>query len=536
VPAVPGPVIKVPDHELAELRSRLRATRWPAPYPGTAPGDWDAGTDASELRRLVSYWASGYDWRRHEAAINALPWAVADLDGIDQPVYYLRFNAEQFDTGQFDTGHGENLPLVLTNGWPSSFLELVGLARRLSAPSRWGGDPADAFTVIVPCLPGFPVSPQPAALPGPVPTHELWHRLMHDELGLARYGAYGGDLGAGTTSLLAQAHPDAVAGIHLMSVADPPAYDRATLTAAERDYLDQVAGWFAADGAYEHQQMTRPVTLSYGLSDSPAGLLAWMLEKYEAWSDHGGDLSSVYSPDDILTQASLYWHTNCIGTSFRPYYEYARGLTERVRRVEVPTAVAVFPKDLSRPPRSWAERTYRVVRYTEMPRGGHFAPHEQPALLATDLAAFFGPLRLAGQPGQLGRVAEMPPSTSMVAPCIIDASSEATKATVAATSSGRTGAPAGVPAVSCSITSLDASLPGVSVAPGATVLTRTLLGPNSPLDPEQRLVVYTTEPDSPTARALPLLASYGADTGQGADTGYGASIGSGASNRAVTTD
>jgi pimeloyl-ACP methyl ester carboxylesterase len=457
-------LIAVADAELAELRSRLQATRWPPPYPGTAPGDWSAGTAADLLQRLVSYWASGYDWRRHEAAINALPWGKADLAGAGQPLYYLRFDAER---------PGDHLPLVLTNGWPSSFLELVGLARRLS---QGDGGPGDAFTVIVPCLPGFPFSPQPPELPGLVPTHELWHGLMHDELGFARYGAHGGDLGAGTTSLLAQAHPEAVAGIHLMSVADPPAYDPATLTAGEREYLSQVAGWFSADGAYEHQQMTRPVTLGYGLSDSPAGLLAWIVEKYQAWSDHSGDLSSVFSDDDILTQASLYWHTNCIATSFRPYYEFARGLTARVRRVDVPTAVAVFPKDLSRPPRSWAERTYRVVRYTEMPRGGHFAPHEQPGLLAEDLAAFFGPLRLPGQPI---RVAEMPPSTSMMAPCIIDASSEATKATAAATSSGRTGTPAGVAAVICSITSLAASLPGVSVAPGATVLTRTPRGPNS---------------------------------------------------------
>ena len=384
-------MITVADAELAELRNRLAATRWPQPYPGTAPGDWTGGTAADELRRLVSYWAAGYDWRRHEAAINALPWAAADLAGAGQPVYYLRFDAEPAQDEA--AGTRPALPLILTNGWPSSFLELVGLARRLSTPSRWGGDPGGAFTVVVPCLPGFPFSPQPPALPGPVPTHELWHRLMQDELGFTRYGAHGGDLGAGTTSLLAQAHPEAVAGIHLMSVADPAAYDPATLTAAERDYLGQVAGWFAADGAYEHQQMTRPITLSYGLADSPAGLLAWMVEKYEAWSDHGGDLSSVFSDDDILTQASLYWHTNCIATSFRPYYEYARGLTERVSRVDVPTAVAVFPKDLSQPPRSWAERTYHVVRYTEMPRGGHFAPHEQPELLAADLAAFFGPLR-----------------------------------------------------------------------------------------------------------------------------------------------
>ena len=382
--AVPGPVIAVPDRDLAELRGRLRATRWAEPYPAAPGGDWAAGSARDEVRRLAAYWASGYDWRQHEAGINSLPWHVADLPGADRPLFYLRFDAEA----------PGNLPLVLTNGWPSSFLELTGLARRLSAPSAEGGGPAEAFTVIVPCLPGFPVSPQPGTLPGPVPTHELWHRLMHDELGFTRYGAHGGDLGAGLTARLGEAHPEALAGIHVLAVAGPPSYDPAALTAGEQEYLAAAARWDRDEGAYQHQQMTRPVTLAYGLSDSPAGLLAWLVEKYWAWSDHGPDLSAVFSDDWILTQASLYWHSNCIATSFRPYYEYAHGLTTRVTRVDVPTAVAVFPKDLSQPPRSWAERTFRVTRYTEMPRGGHFAPHEAPDLLAADLAAFFGPLRL----------------------------------------------------------------------------------------------------------------------------------------------
>ncbi len=189
--AVSGPVISVPDQDLAGLRDRLRAARWAEPYPPVAGGAWAAGTDPAWLRRLAGYWAAGYDWRRHEAEINALPWHVADLTGADKPLFYLRFDAEPMGPAG-GTGH---LPLVLTNGWPSSFLELIGLARRLSGPAAWGGDPADAFTVIVPCLPGFPFSPQPGTLPGPVPTHELWHRLMHDELGFTRYGAHGGDLG-----------------------------------------------------------------------------------------------------------------------------------------------------------------------------------------------------------------------------------------------------------------------------------------------------------------------------------------------------
>lgn len=184
-----------------------------------------------------------------------------------------------------------------------------------------------------------------------------------------------------------------MAGIHLLSIAEPRGYDPGSVTPEEQQHLDAVTRWFADEGGYEHQQMTRPATLGYGLSDSPAGLLAWMVEKYWAWSDHRGRLSSVFSDDDILTQASLYWFTNCIGTSFRPYWEFGAGLTEAVERVAVPTAIALFPKDLSSPPRSWAERIYHVTRYTRMPRGGHFAPHEQPELLAADLMAFFRGLR-----------------------------------------------------------------------------------------------------------------------------------------------
>jgi pimeloyl-ACP methyl ester carboxylesterase len=368
------PVIAVTDTELNELRSRLINTRWPTPWPA---GGWDAGTDPGELRRLVARWASDYDWRAHEAAINALPSHFANIDGT--PVHYLRFDAE----------HPGSLPIVLTNGWPSSFLELTAVARRLASPSQYGGDAADAFTVIVPSLPGFAFSPQRPSLAEPPQTHEIWHRLMHDELGFERYAAHGGDLGAGVTSRLGEAHPDALVGIHLMAIANPITYDASGLTPREQAYLDSVAAWSADEGGYQHEQSTRPLTLSYGLADSPAGLLAWMVEKYRAWSDCGGNLSSRFSDDFILTQASLYWFTHTISTSFRPYYEYGQGLTRRVERVEVPTALALFPADLSQPPRSWAERTYNITRYTLMPRGGHFAAHEEPGLLAQDITEFF---------------------------------------------------------------------------------------------------------------------------------------------------
>jgi pimeloyl-ACP methyl ester carboxylesterase len=371
------PLISVADAELDELRTRLAGTRWSADWP---LADWAAGTGAGVLRRLVEYWASGYDWRTHEAAINVLPSYVAELDGA--PVHYLRYDGERPGA----------LPIVLTNGWPSTFLELTGLADRLATPSRYGGDAADALTVIVPSLPGFGFSPQRPSFDSTQQTHELWHRLMRDELGFERYAAHGGDLGAGITSRLAEAYPAEVVGIHLMAVASPVSYDVASLTPEERVYVEDLATWAAQEGGYQHEQSTRPMTLSYGLADSPTGLLAWILEKYRAWSDCGGDVSARFSDDFLLTQASLYWFTRTISTSFRPYYEYGNGMTRRVERVDVPTAVALFPADLSQPPRSWAERTYNVARYTRMPRGGHFAAHEEPGLLARDIVEFLSGL------------------------------------------------------------------------------------------------------------------------------------------------
>jgi pimeloyl-ACP methyl ester carboxylesterase len=368
-------VLDVPDADLDDLRARLRGTRWAKPWPVSG---WDAGTDGDELRRLVGYWESAYDWRKHEAAINALPSRFADIGGTS--VHYLRFDAERAGA----------LPILLANGWPSSFLELTGLADRLSTPSRYGGSPDDAFTVVVPSLPGFGLSPQRPALGGPLYTHDIWHRLMHDELGFERYGAHGSDIGAGDVSFLAQAHPEALAGVHLLDVADPPAYDPAGLTDEERAYLDAEEAWAVAERGYSHEQQTRPLTLAQGLSDSPSGLLAWILEKYRAWSDCGGDVSARFSDDFLLTQASLYWFTDTISTSFRPYYERHHRLVPRFDRVDVPTAVALFPADIGgRQPRSWVERGYDVARYTVMPRGGHFAAYEEPGLLAGDITAFF---------------------------------------------------------------------------------------------------------------------------------------------------
>jgi pimeloyl-ACP methyl ester carboxylesterase len=365
--------LRVSDAELEDLRQRLRKTRWPIDWP-VEP--WAAGTDATELRRLADYWATGYDWRRHETAINELPSRFADIDGY--PLHYLRFDGET----------PAAIPIVLTNGWPSTFLEMVELAQRLSTPSGFDSPGELCFTVIVPSLPGFTFSSQRPSLPADVATHEIWHHLMRNELGFDRYLAHGGDLGAGTTSRLAAAHPDALFGIHLMAVGTPLELDESSLTAEEREYVARVAKWTRDEGGYMHQQSTRPLTLAYGLSDSPTGLLAWILDKYKSWSDNHGLLANSFTDDFLLTQASLYWFTNTIGTSFRPYYEYGRGVSRGLTPVTVPTAISLFPADISQPPRTWAERTHNVVHYVHMPHGGHFAPIETPQLLADDIREF----------------------------------------------------------------------------------------------------------------------------------------------------
>lgn len=360
-------LITVPERDWEELRRRTRSTRWPQPWPITG---WEAGTEPAALRRLAGHWADGFDWRAHERAINALPAHREVIDGV--PVTYLRFDAETANA----------TPIVLTHGWPSTILEEVELARRLARPSEHGADGAPAFTVIVPALPGFPFAVAQERMPG-IPTHELWHGLM-SRLGFDRYLAHGGDLGAGISARLAQAHPENVVGIHILATADPA--DQSQPTGEELAHLAQEEQWYAEEGGYEHLQRTRPVTVGYALNDSPVGLLAWLLEKYRAWTDHGNRLSGI--PDDlILTQASLYWFSGAIAESFRPYWEHNHYPPGPVQ-VTVPTGVAVFPADLAQPPRSWAARNYNLVQYSRMPRGGHFAAIEEPDLLAEDIRTF----------------------------------------------------------------------------------------------------------------------------------------------------
>ena len=292
------------------------------------------------------------------------------------------------------------LPLVLTHGWPSSFLEMLEIIPLLTDPAAHGGDASDAFDVVVPSLPGYGFSDRTEA-PGMTTTRtaSLWLCLMTDILGYRRFAAHGGDIGASVTTRLARLAPERLAGIHLTAIADPTlGPESPPLTAAEQEYLDGLAVWEEAEGAYGAVQRTKPQTLAYALTDSPVGLAAWIVEKFRTWSDCGGDVESRFSPDQLLTNISLYWFTGTINSSMRMYYEGRRdpALLAPGERIEVPTGVSLFPNEHvreSHPPREWGERTYDIRHWERHDRGGHFPALEEPELLVDEIRRFFRPLR-----------------------------------------------------------------------------------------------------------------------------------------------
>lgn len=334
----------------------------------------------------MAYWQTQFDWRAQEAKLHQFAQFRADIDGFS--IHFIH-----------ERGRGPNpLPIVLTHGWPGSFFELFKIIPLLTDPASHGGAPSDSFDVIVPSLPGFGFSDRPKVRGvTTAKTAELWARLMTDALGHYRFAAAGGDIGAGVTQRLALAHPDLLVGIHLTylgTAAAPPA--PSDLSEAEQRYLQSLEQWSRQEGAYSSLHSTKPQTLAYGLNDSPVGLAAWITEKFRAWSDCDGEVERRFSKDELLTNIMLYWVTEMIPSSVRIYYENAHALSKLQpgQHIEVPAGIALFPKEISLPPREWAERTLRVQRWTQMPRGGHFAALEEPALLVEDLRAFFRPLRV----------------------------------------------------------------------------------------------------------------------------------------------
>jgi microsomal epoxide hydrolase len=374
--------IRVPDEVLVDLRARLAQVRWPDEIPGSG---WRYGTDLGYMKELIAYWRGVYDWRAHEARLNEFQHFQVPLAGID-----LHFIHQE--------GVGARpLPLLLVHGWPGSVWELHRLIPLLTDPGRFGADPADAFTVVAPSLPGygFSFSPNQPRF-GIVEIADTFAALMRDVLGYARFGAQGGDWGAFVVSRLGVAYPDRLLGIHLNLLAlrrDPARLEHPS--ADEAAYLEELQRWLREETGYQWIQGTKPQTLAYGLTDSPVGLAAWIVEKFRSWSDCGGDVERRFSKDVLLTNVMLYWVTGAINSAFWPYYDryHSPWPIPDGQRIEVPTAYASFPREILHPPRAWAERVYNIRRWTPMPAGGHFAALEEPEALAADIRAFFRELR-----------------------------------------------------------------------------------------------------------------------------------------------
>ena len=379
--------IQVDEEKLSELRRRLQNARWPYQIPDS---DWRSGTDVEYLKELVQYWLDGFDWREQEASLNRFAQFTTDVEGTT--IHFVH-----------ERGNGPKpFPLILTHGWPDSFYRFYKLIPRLTDPAAFGGRADDAFDVVVPSLPGYAFSEKPGEHGSIFRVNDLWATLMKDKLGYQRFGAHGGDWGGTVTEHLGRGHSDCVAAMHLTDVPFFHIFNKVKdPSVAEAKYFEHNRDWMQTEGAYASLQSTRPMSLAPAMNDSPAGLAAWIIEKFRLWSDCGGDIESRFTKDELLTNIMLYWVTDSASTSFLPYYDFANAsaftwIKESIKSwgaCKVPAAFAMFPKDISHPPREWAERFFNVQRWTEMPRGGHFAAMEEPELVAADLRDWFRQFR-----------------------------------------------------------------------------------------------------------------------------------------------
>jgi pimeloyl-ACP methyl ester carboxylesterase len=383
VPATPGgggegsirPFrIEIPEEQIADLHDRLRRTRWPE---AETVEDWSQGIPLSYVQELCRYWREEYQWRDTEGRLNAFPQFRVAIDGLDHHVIHVR------------SPHPGALPLVITHGWPGSVVEFQKVIEPLTDPVRFGGDAADAFDVVCPSLPGYGFSEHPGATGWNVDRiARAWAQLMA-LLGYDRYGAQGGDWGSMVTASLARQDPEHVVGIHLnMPVVGREAMSMDNLTPAEQATLGYMAEFQRWETGYSGQQSTRPQTLGYGLADSPAGQCAWIVEKFRAWTDCDGHPENVLTRDELLDNVMLYWLPGNGASSARLYWESYHNVDLSV--ISTPTGCSIFPKEVIRLSRRWAEKRFTDLRYwNELDRGGHFAALEQPALFVNELQSFF---------------------------------------------------------------------------------------------------------------------------------------------------
>jgi pimeloyl-ACP methyl ester carboxylesterase len=380
--------IDIPQSALDDLQWRLEHTRWPADFDND---DWRYGTNKEWLQELVAYWTSGYDWRAQEAAMNRFDHFKVTLD--DVPVHFIH-----------KKGVGPHpIPLILTHGWPWTFWDFEHTIDALADPGAHGGDPADAFDVVVPSLPGYGFS-SPLLKSGVtnVSTAGTWVRLMREVLGYDRFGAHGGDWGAGVTAQLGHEYAEHIIGAHLslpvlLRVMPGAGIGPEDYGPGEEGWYDRTISRMESTQSHLAVQKNDPQTLAYALNDSPVGLAAWILERRRAWSDNDGDVFTALSRDFLITNVMIYWLTESFGTTARYYYESFRLKNrlahDRIPTIEAPTGIAVFPKDLIFVPRTVAEKYTNLKQWTIMPKGGHFAAAEQPALLVDDIRSLFRQLR-----------------------------------------------------------------------------------------------------------------------------------------------
>jgi pimeloyl-ACP methyl ester carboxylesterase len=359
---------------------RLARTRFPDEIQGA---DWDYGTNLEYLKELIAYWQTEFDWRDQEEAINKFSHFRGDIDGLN--IHFIH-----------QPGKGKNpMPLLLLHGWPYSFLQMLKIIPLLNSSQKNANDAADSFTVIVPSLPGYGFSDRPVKKGMSVAAiSDLLIKLMREDLGYKRFAIRATDIGVGVANELALSYPDSVIGLHMSGTNPWIGEIPSDLSEAEKKLIADIKAFTQQEFAYAMLHSTKPQTLAYGLNDSPAGLAAWIVEKFRAWSDCQGNVENRFSKDELLTNLTLYWVTETINSSIRLYYESAHNWSPNVgKRVEVPTAVAMFPKDMVPGPREWLERGFNVQRWTEMPSGGHFGEMEEPELLAEDIREFFRSLR-----------------------------------------------------------------------------------------------------------------------------------------------
>jgi pimeloyl-ACP methyl ester carboxylesterase len=362
--------IDIPDADLADLRERLGRTRWPDQLDGVGAA---YGAPLDHIQHLAEYWRTGYDWRVHEARLNALPQFTTEIDG--QNIYFIHVRSPEPNA----------LPLLLVHGWPGSVLEFIDCVGPLTDPRAHGGDPADAFDVVIPALPGFGFSGPTKETGWDVRRIAAAFAVLMQRLGYDRYGSQGGDWGSIISRSLANQDPEHVVGVHVNFLVTPPPKDLdVQLSDTDEAKLDRTRAYMAQPAGYFRQQATRPQTLAYGLTDSPVGQLAWIAEKFAEWTDP----TSTISDDELLTNVMLYWLTGTANSAARIYYE-SMALRGKPMTFDAPLGVAVFPYELTPAIRPLVERDHRVTHWTEFDRGGHFAAVEVPDLLVPDVRAFF---------------------------------------------------------------------------------------------------------------------------------------------------